>query len=190
MRSCNITGANGDRTIIIDVDIRVGAGDAIPAITSGKNITLTTVLDKGYRIYRTATNTSMDTGMFTINSGGNLMICNNGSGILTLDGNRSALTTNNNQPLVYVNGGTFTMEGGSISNNYCENGGGVYVDSGRHVHDVRRKHIRQHRKQWLRRTEYHARNYDYRHDCGERHVPRQKGGGCAVILQTESIAAM
>lgn len=121
----NITGANGDRTIIIDVDIRVGAGDAIPAITSGKNITLTTVLDKGYRIYRTATNTSMDPGMFTINSGGNLTICNNGSGILTLDGNRSSLTTNNNQPLVYVSGGTFMMSGGNISGNTASNGGGA-----------------------------------------------------------------
>ncbi|HJJ97422.1 MAG TPA: hypothetical protein O0X38_07325, partial [Methanocorpusculum sp.] len=69
----NITGApTGEmRTIIITENFPVDGAAAIPAITSGKNITLTTSLNTGYSITRTGANTSTDTGMFTMNSGGN-----------------------------------------------------------------------------------------------------------------------
>ena len=39
-------------------------------------------------------------------------------------------TANSNGGGVYVNGGTFIMNGGSIYNNASPNGGGVYVNSG------------------------------------------------------------
>ena len=156
---------SGDATIVVAGDIQIGANDAIPAITT--NIILTTTAGENHRIYRTAENTSYQSGMFTVQNSGNLTIRGNKSGTLTLDGNQTALTKNNqslvwvaqggnftlksgvvlsnneatnNGGAVYVNGGTFTMSGGEISQNKAMfdklnedltgSGGGVYIENG------------------------------------------------------------
>jgi len=130
----SITAANahpGDHyTIVIGQNIPIGASDGLPVITG--DITLTTSSSANYRIYRTEAITSTSVGMFTIGSGGKLTITNNGSGILTLDGNNTAPeVSGNTQSLVLVNnGGNFTLAGGTISDNTADIGGGVYVNGG------------------------------------------------------------
>ena len=134
-----INSANGDTTIVVTNDILIGANDAIPAITT--NIILTTTAGENHRIYRTAENTSYQSGMFTIQNGGNLTIRGNTSGTLTLDGNQTEVS-DNGQTLVWINsGGNFTLNsGGVLTNNNVtgqsasgteqKNSGAVYVNSG------------------------------------------------------------
>ena len=124
----SITNAPDDLTIIVADNIEVSGSDAIPAITT--NITLTTN-NANHKIYRTGANTSSPTGMFIIQNGGKLTIQGNNSKTLTLDGNQTEVS-DNGQPLVRVeNGGNFTLaNGGILTNNTANNGGGVYVNFG------------------------------------------------------------
>lgn len=125
----NITAANNNPyahyLIVIDQNIPLGNVDP-PEITG--NITLTTNSSENNKIYRTVMSPASSSGMFTIVQSGRLAIVNNSSSyFLTLDGNKSSVS-GNKQPLVYVKGGgNFILDGGPISNNTANNGGGVYV---------------------------------------------------------------
>ena len=138
--SDNITGATGDRTIIIADDISVASGEGF-TIEDGWNITLTT--DGSDRtISRTGPTTANQNGMFTITNG-NLTIQGSDSSKLILDGN-STYYPSNGQTLVWINGqGTFTLKtGGALINNTVtgtgssgmnKNSGAVYVSGGTFV---------------------------------------------------------
>jgi len=78
--------------VVVNGNIGINGSVALPAITG--DITLTTNSSANNRIYRTEANTSVDTGMFTIGSGGKLTIADNGDRILTLDGNNTQITGN------------------------------------------------------------------------------------------------
>ena len=123
--STNISSGDNDLTIIIAADISVGANQGF---TVAKNITLTTTANEDHKIYRTAANTSNQSGMFTIQSGGNLTIQGNNSQKLILDGNKTANTANN-QTLIWIqNGGKFTLSsGGVLTNNTAIFGGAVFM---------------------------------------------------------------
>ncbi len=123
--------------VAVNSDIEFDGGAWLPEIRG--NITLTTSSSANNKIHRTAANTTGDTGMFTIGSGGNLTIIDNGTHPLTLDGNNTvdAIDKGNGQSLVRVNsGGNFTLAGGILMNNTVIHedisayGGGGYVEEG------------------------------------------------------------
>ena len=114
----NNISASGDRTIIVSASFPIT--NQLP-INSG-NITLTTdgadhTLSRG---------NSFTGNLFTVNSGGSLTIRGNSTHDtnLTLDGMKQSPSDS----LVKVNGGTFTLaDGGILTNNTAFSGGGVYV---------------------------------------------------------------
>ena len=112
---------------VIGDNIEIGSDDSIPKIFG--NITLTTKKNDCQKIYRSGKNESWwNTGMFTVGANGNLTFRDNDTGILTLDG--MSISTDNKQPLVYVESGTLTLLGGNITNNTAYYGGGIHVESG------------------------------------------------------------
>ena len=113
----NISSASSDRTIIVADNISISY---TLAIDTGKNITL-----RADGTDRTLSRDGFTGNLFRVNSGGKLTITGSGNSNLTLNG-----TGQDSDSLVYVNGGTFTMSGGILTNNTASsNGGGVYVDN-------------------------------------------------------------
>ena len=118
----NITNAPSDRTIIVAGNFSIIR--QLP-IGSGKNITLTT----NNTDHTLSRDNFFTDNLFTVDSGGNLTITGNSTHgtNLTLDGMQKSSAAS----LVKVNGGNFTLaDGGILTNNTADNGGGVYVNSG------------------------------------------------------------
>ena len=113
----NISSASDDRTIIVADDVSIS--DTL-TIDNGKNITL-----RADGTDHTLSRDGFTGNLFRVNSSGKLTITGSGNSNLTLNG-----TGQDSDSLVYVNGGTFTMSGGILTNNTASsNGGGVYVDN-------------------------------------------------------------
>ena len=113
----SITGVSGDRTIIVDDNISI-TGQL--AINSG-NITLTTD-GKDHTLSRDG----FTDNLFIVNPGGNLTIKGSGSSNLTLDG----MQQSSSGSLVNVSGNFTLADGGILTNNTADYGGGVYVHPG------------------------------------------------------------
>ena len=109
----------GDRTIIVSASFPITSQ---LTIASG-NITLTT-----NNADRTLSRDGFTGNLFRVNSGGKLTITGFGTSNLTLDG----MQISSANSLVYVSGGSFTLaDGGILANNTASSdGGGVYMDGG------------------------------------------------------------
>ena len=105
-------GENKKYTINVSRDIEV------PAVTFGKVTGITVILEGSATV---ALSDNSNGSMFRIYDGQTVILND-----ATLRGHE-----HNGAPLVYVDGGTFDMRGGTISGNTTSgNGGGVYVNSG------------------------------------------------------------
>ena len=126
-------GAAAADNPVNEQDLRAAIADSGQStVTLGADITLTTetltisrtvTLDlNGKTLARSSADDTPDFSVITIESGGNLMLTDSSSqGAGKITGGSADYGGG-----VCVNGGTFTMEGGSITGNYAWNGGGVY----------------------------------------------------------------
>ena len=114
----NISSASGDWTIIVTDDISITRQ---LTIDRGQTITLTTN-DADHTLSR---DNSFTGNLFTVNSGGSLTITGNSTHDtnLTLDGMKQSPSNN----LVKVSGSFTLADGGILTNNTAFSGGGVYV---------------------------------------------------------------
>ncbi len=116
--------ANGDTVCLIqDVPLNYTIN-----ITAANPITLTTVNSAPYTIFRNVSSVSL----FNVSSGTLILEGNNGNN-LTIDGNMTTYGGANGNSLIYVNGGTFDMNAGSVLQNITtpfNGGGGVFVNDG------------------------------------------------------------
>ncbi|WP_304910050.1 InlB B-repeat-containing protein [Methanocorpusculum sp.] len=97
-------------------------------ITAENPITLTTVDSAPYTIFRNVSSVSL----FNISSGTFILEGNNEYN-LTIDGNMTTYGGANGNSLIYVNGGIFTMNAGSVLQNSTTSsvgGGGLYLNDG------------------------------------------------------------
>lgn len=123
----SLTGAayaNGDTVYLLqDVPLNYTIN-----ITAENPITLTTVDSAPYTIFRNVSSVSL----FNISSGTFILEGNNGYN-LTIDGNMTTYGGANGYSLIYVNGGVFDLNTGSVLQNSTTSsigGGGVYLNDG------------------------------------------------------------
>lgn len=85
----------------------------------------------GSNVYIEAGKLTLDNSQISGNTGTGIKIANDGTLDMTGTSSISNNTGATNGGGVYINGGTFTMNGGSIKGNtVTANGGGVYIDGG------------------------------------------------------------
>ena len=113
--------ATGDMFINVTEAFPITSGLTIPWNAAGAALTIKSAdAANPVTLWRGFESTDTNNGLFTVNNGAKLVLED-----IIIDGNKDVYPDNKGS-LVYVGGGTFTMNGGVISGNTAS-AGGVYV---------------------------------------------------------------